>query len=473
MSDADDILDFEKPEEAVEAEPKSIQLTDEEGVSTSWFQAVRITVSSKNFTIFLVTAWIYSSLQVVNRYFPLYLRDVGLTYVLVAVLVSLLTGISLIGEFVSGYLADNYDRRKLASVTMAINGVGYFIIAFSGDILIMAIGFMMFGIASFTSKGGTAYIMEQIDRRHGGVAVSLFTLGTVFGLIPLFVVGVLLNFGIEFLSVMSTMFMISGIAYMICAFIRIMWLDSTDPGKRAVKSDNVVRDFISENIRSIKLLARVFPVFIAVFCIDALSDTFYGFANLYYVNETLGFGINDINLMLLLTLTFSIPLTLYLGRLFDKYGGKKLTLMVYSVMPIAIGLLIVAQNVPYIAPVSWLAAADSIYPGLSVLFSLAFIATAIKSINDVLWMSVINTYIQKSLPRQDLGKMLSLTAVFVLTIVTVGQIPAGVIYELFRGIPLLFMALALNFVILYILAVRSIEPRVSVEELEQELEHNL
>jgi len=474
LSDADDILEFEKPEEEeVEAEPESAQLTDEEGVSTSWFQAVRITVSNKNFTIFLVTAWIYSSLQVVNRYFPLYLRDVGLTYVLVAILVSLLTGISLIGEFVSGYLADNYDRRKLASVTMAINGVGYFIIAFSGDILIMAIGFMMFGIASFTSKGGTAYIMEQIDRRHGGVAISLFTLGTVFGLVPLLVVGVLLNLGIEFLSVMSTMFMISGIAYMICAFIRIIWLDSTDPSKRAVKSDNVVRDFISENIRSIKLLARVFPVFIAVFCIDALSDTFYGFANLYYVNETLGFGINDINLMLLLTLTFSIPLTLYLGRLFDKYGGKKLTLMVYSVMPIAIGLLILAQNVPYIAPASWLAAADSIYPGLSVLFSLAFIATAIKSINDVLWMSVINTYIQKSLPRQDLGKMLSLTAVFVLTIVTFGQIPAGVIYELFRGIPLLFLALGLNFVILYVLAARSIEPRISVEELEEELENNL
>jgi len=443
--------------------------TREEQESVSWFEAVRRTVSNKNFTIFLLTAWIYSSLQVVNRYFPLYLRDVGLTYIMVGVLVSLLTGVSLIGEFVSGYLADNYDRRKLASITMAINGIGYFIIAFSGDILIMAIGFMMFGISSFTGKGGTAYIMEQIDRRHGGVAVSLFTLGTVFGLIPLFVVGVLLNFGNEFLVVMRTMFVVSGVAYMICAFIRIKWLDSTDPGKRAAKSENVVRDFISENIRSIKLLARVFPVFIAVFCIDALSDTFYGFANLYYVNETLGFGIGDINLMLLLTLTFSIPLTLYLGKLFDKYGGKKLTLTVYSVMPIAIGLLIVAQHVPYIAPVSWLAVADSIYPGLSVLFSLAFIATAIKSINDVLWMSVINTYIQKSLPRQDLGKMLSLTAVFVLSIVTFGQIPAGVIYELFQGIPLLIMALGLNFVILYILAAKSIEPRVSVEELEEEL----
>ncbi len=462
MTDIEEIA-----QEVGETEP--VPSDDEEAASVSWFQAVRTLLSNKNFSIFILTAWIYSSLQVINRYFPLFLRDIGLTYIMVGVLVSILTGISLIGEFVSGYLADNYDRRILASVTMAINAVGYFIIAYSGDIIMMALGFMMFGISSFTGKGGTAYIMEQMDRRHGGVGVSLFTLGTVFGLIPLFVVGVLLNFGVAFLGVMRTMFTFSGIAYMICALIRIRWLDPTQPRKREAKSDSVIRDFFSENIRSIKLLARVFPVFITVFCIDALSDTFYGFANLYYVNETLGFGIGDINLMLLLTLTFSIPLTLYLGRLFDKHGGKKLTLMVYSVMPIAIGLLIVAQYVPYIAPTSWLEAADSVYSGLSVLFSLAFIATAIKSINDVLWMSVINTYIQKSLPRQDLGKMLSLTAVFVLSIVTFGQIPAGVIYELFRGLPLLFMALGLNFVILYILAARSIEPRVSVEELEEEL----
>jgi MFS family permease len=466
MTDIEEIA-----EEVEETEP--VPSDEDEATSVSWFQAVRTLLSNKNFSIFILTAWIYSSLQVINRYFPLFLRDIGLTYIMVGVLVSLLTGISLIGEFVSGYLADNYDRRILASVTMAINAVGYFIIAYSGDIIMMALGFMMFGISSFTGKGGTAYIMEQMDRRHGGVGVSLFTLGTVFGLIPLFVVGVLLNFGVAFLGVMRTMFTFSGIAYMICALIRIRWLDSTQPRKRETKSDSVIRDFFSENIRSIKLLARVFPVFIAVFCIDALSDTFYGLANLYYVNETLGFGIGDINLMLLLTLTFSIPLTLYLGRLFDKHGGKKLTLMVYSVMPIAIGLLIVAQYIPYIAPTSWLEAADSVYSGLSVLFSLAFIATAIKSINDVLWMSVINTYIQKSLPRQDLGKMLSLTAVFVLSIVTFGQIPAGVIYELFRGLPLLFMALGLNFVILYILAARSIEPRVSVEELEEELGQGL
>jgi MFS family permease len=135
-------------------------------------------------------------------------------------------------------------------------------------------------------------------------------------------------------------------------------------------------------------------------------------------------------------------------------------------MPLAIFLLIVAQNVQYIAPQSWVDALNGFFPGLGVLFSLAFIGTAIKSINDVLWMSVINTYIQKSLPRQELGKMLGLTTFFVLLTGTFAPILSGYIYEFYQGVPLLFMALALNIVILIILGTRSIEPNIEVEEIE-------
>ncbi len=437
-----------------------------EVAETTWLQSVRATLRNKNFTIFLITSWIYSSVQVVNRYFNLYFRDLGLTYVLIGVLTSGVGVVVLVGEFVSGYLADNHDRKKLASVTMAINGVGYFLFVFAFDIWSIAIAWLMFALSSFTGKGGTAYIMEQIDRRHGGVAISLFTLGTVFGLVPLFALGVLLNIGQTFVTVMRIMFFVSGVAYIVCAAIRIVWLDPTSGQKRPDRSKNIVRDFLRENVRGLKTLVKVFPVFIAVLSLDALSDTLYGFSSLYYVNETLSFGIADINLMMLLTLTISIPLTLLLGRFFDKHGGRRLTTVVYSVMPVAMVLLILAQSVPYVAPPEWITAADSIYAGLSVIFSLAFIATAVKSINDVLWFSVINTYIQKSLPRQDLGKMLSLATVVVLLFVTVGPIPAGVIYELYRGIPLLYMALVLNVVILIVLVRKSIEPRVSVQELE-------
>jgi hypothetical protein len=59
VPEIDDILDVEDLEEVIEAETEYL-LQDDETSTTTWFQAVRKTVSKKNFTIFLLTAWIYS-----------------------------------------------------------------------------------------------------------------------------------------------------------------------------------------------------------------------------------------------------------------------------------------------------------------------------------------------------------------------------------------------------------------------------
>jgi MFS family permease len=402
----------------------------------------------------------------VQRYFNLYLRDLGINYVLIGVLGSIFPMVALVGELIAGYLADNYDRRRLAIISIATNSIAFIILAFAVDIWGVALGFITFGLSSFTGQGGTAYIMEQIDKRYGGVAVSLFTLGTVLGLLPLFAIGVLLDVGMTLVEAMRLMLLLAGVAYFGCVVIRIFLLDPSLPIERANESDNVIRDFISETVRGLKLLVTAFPIFLIIICLDAFSDSWYQFASLFYVNETLAFGIGEINFMLLITLLISVPLTLYLGRVFDRHGGRRLTIAVYSVMPFAIALLILAQWIPFVVPLELREAVDSLYPGLSVVFSLAFIATALKSINDVLWHTVIGTYIQKSLPRRDLGKMLGLTTFFILVLYTIGPIPAGIIYDLFAGFPLLAVAFILNIVILIILITKSIEPRLDSEELE-------
>jgi MFS family permease len=387
---------------------------------------------------------------------------------MVGVLISLMFVVNIFGTIFSGYIADNYDRRKLSGITMIVNGVAFLILALSTDMLAITISLIIFGLSSFTATAGQAYAMEQVDRRLGGVANSLFTLGTTWGLVPLFLVTILLGMGIGFVVVMQLLLFIAGILYMISALVRLTVLKSLPKPVRADRKGNILRDFLGENVRGLKLLFRVFPVFVAVISIDAFSDSFYRFASLYYVNETLAFTIGEINLMILVTLIFSVPLTLYLGRVFDKRGGRGVTIAVYAVMPIAVGLLILAQHIPYIAPANWLAVLDAIYPGLSIMFSLAFIATALKSINDTLWFSILGTYILKSLPRQDLGKILSLTMVVVFLFVSIGPIPAGIIYDAWQGLPLLYAVVFLNIIILAVLITKSIEPRVDVEELEKE-----
>ncbi|MFW9920890.1 MAG: MFS transporter, partial [Candidatus Thorarchaeota archaeon] len=407
----------------------------------TWFQSVRYVTRNSNWTIYLLTVWIYSSLNVLYQYFNLFFRDIGIGYIEVGFLLSAMFGIRLLGNFVSGYLADNYDRRKLSVFTMAVSAFGYLFLVVADGFLLVSIAMATIGLASFTGTAGVAYQMQQVDRKFGGVAQSLFNLGASLGLIPLYVISNLLGAGIEFVEVMRILLLVAAILYLIAAAVRAFALESIPIPKRYVSSGNLLRDFLAENIRGLRLLVRVFPVFVGLICLDALSDSFYQFANTYYLNETLEYTIGDINLMFLITLLISVPLTLWLGRFFDKHGGRKITVIVYGIMPISIILLIMARFIPYYTPIEWVASLNAIYPGLGVLLTLAFLATAMKSINDTLWFSVLGTYIQKSLPRQDLGKLFSLTNVLILGFIAVGPIPAGWIYSLWQGLPLLAITL--------------------------------
>ncbi len=435
----------------------------------TWLQSVRYVTRNSNWTIYLLTVWIYSSLNVLYQYFNLFFRDIGISYIEIGLLLSGMFGIRLVGNFVSGYLADNYDRRKLSVFTMAVSALGYLFLVFADGLWLVVVAMATIGLASFTGTAGIAYQMQQVDRKFGGVAQSLFNLGNSLGLIPLYVISNLLSTGMEFVPVMRLLLLFAAILYFIAASVRAFALESIPLPKRHTTSDNLLRDFIGENIRGLRLLVRVFPVFVGLICVDALSDSFYQFANTYYLNETLEYTIGDINLMFLITLLISVPLTLYLGRFFDKHGGRKLTVIVYGIMPISIILLIAARFIPYYTPLEWVASLNNLFPGLGVVLTLAFLATAMKSINDTLWFSVLGTYIQKSLPRQDLGKLFSLTNVLVLAFIALGPIPAGWIYSIWQGLPLLVITLFLNIGILIVLVMKSIEPRISVEELEEEL----
>jgi MFS family permease len=446
-------------------------IDQEENVENSWISSVRYLMSNRNFKIFVVTNWIVGSLGIIWQVLNLYLRDLGIDYIALGFLYSIMTIVLLLGNFVASYLADNYNRRNLAIVTMALNGMGYLILAFATSFEMVAFGLLIIATSNFTGQGGTAYIMQIIDRKYGGVAVSLFTLGTIFALGPLFAMAIMFNAGWEFIFIMRVVFFVGSILFGVTVVIRILWLDSTPIPERE-RHSSILRDFISESYRGLKLLLRVFPILVGVMMIDALSDGFYNFSNLFYVNETLDFNIGQIFLMLLITMIVSVPLTLFLGRRFDQRGGKGITLAVYSVMPIALTLLIVAKYIPYVAPDSWVTFLDTVYPGLGVILSLAFIATAIKTTNDNLWRTVLDSYVQKSLPKADIGKMLGLSALMVQLVGIISPIFSGIIYTLYEGVPLIIGAIILNIIIIIILKTKSIEPRVDVLALEEELKSN-
>ena len=68
--------------------------------------------------------------------------------------------------------------------------------------------------------------------------------------------------------------------------------------------------------------------------------------------------------------------------------------------------------------------------------------------------------------------MLGLSTLMVLLIGIISPIFSGFIYSLYEGVPLIIGAIILNIVILIILVTKSIEPRVDLLALEEELKSN-
>ena len=148
---------------------------------------------------------------------------------------------------------------------------------------------------------------------------------------------------------------------------------------------------------------------------------------------------------------------------------KKTTLLVYSIMPICVGLLIIAQDVQYWVPESIYYAADSIIGGLGLVFTTPFLAIVIKAINDSLWALVLMTLIQKSMPRTDTAKILGIFWTVVYIVTSPGYFFGGLIFEFLGPSNMFVVIMIANLLILGGIAkygFRAKEPETLTERID-------
>ncbi|MFX1540743.1 MAG: hypothetical protein ACFFBX_08210, partial [Promethearchaeota archaeon] len=159
-----------------------------------------------------------------------------------------------------------------------------------------------------------------------------------------------------------------------------------------------------------------------------------------------------------------IPLSVTVGGFFDRRGSRRAILAVYSVMPITLVLLILAPIFPYWLPIQVVEPLVAMYPILEPLVSTAFIAIAMKQINDILWWTLILTYLRKAIPRSETAKMLSIFFIIVMLAFVITPVPSGILYTYYGALPLLGLTLGINLIILGILVFGNIEPKPIPEE---------
>jgi MFS family permease len=421
--------------------------SDEETEETSLRDSLKAIFSWRNYSVYLTTGWAITSFSYMGLFLSLYLIDLNWEYVLIGALFSTVNFIAIMSRFIGGYVGDVVNRKYLAAGATLCLAIYNLLLGLSIEFSIIFIALLFGAVVELFKGGSSAFIMENIPKKHSGLGISLFTSsGRFFGVITLAAL-VLLVPMLGFGPALRSMFFVGGILLLVSAAVRAILLEGGSP-KEQKDTRSVFRAFFEDNKRTAGILFRAAPGLLAVVVVDGLSDSLFKFGANIYIYEVIGIGFEGIAVMTLSTAILSIPLLLKTGRMTDRKGVTRAALIVYSAMPICAALMILSPYAPYWAPQSWVLGIEGIVAGLGAIFSTPFIAVVIKSANDAVWYLILFTLIQKNLPKKDSSKILG-TFWFVTYLSTsIGPYLGGLIFQLWVPQYLFVIVLALNIAIM-------------------------
>ncbi|MGY5854430.1 MAG: MFS transporter [Candidatus Thorarchaeota archaeon] len=422
----------------------------DEHTKKDFWSSVKDIFAWRNYSIYLLTAWVYNAGFAISSYFNLYLWTLYGDYILIGAMLTIYFVIAGITRMIGGYVGDVVDRKNLSVIAMLIYAAYYVVLGLYTDPVIVMVALMCLACVEIVKGGSSAYIMDNIPREHSGLALSLFTAGRSLGIITLLIFGAMLPL-IAFGESLRIIYLAIGILLLLCTVIRAVYLESSGKQERNGER-HILKDFIAENGRIIKLILTTVPGMLAVMIIDGISDSIFKFGALIYTNVTLDVEFAGINIILLATLIIQVPLLLKVGRFTDRMGVQKASLLVYAMMPISAYLLFIAEGFTYWMPLSVVSSADSVFSGLGVIFSTPFIAIVMKYVNDSLWWLVLFALVRRKMPQKDTSKILAVFMTTVYICGSIGPLIGGFLFELMPHSWLFFIVLVLNLLILLTIA---------------------
>jgi MFS family permease len=420
----------------------------------SLVDSLRAIFSWRNYSVYLTTAWVFAAFNYMGVFLNLYLNsELGWSYVLIGFVMSFIAAVSTISRLIGGYVGDVSNRKNLSVIAMFMMAAYNLILGVSENFTWILIALLFYSTMDVFKSGSTAFIMDNIPKKHSGLGISLFHAGRVFGIVTLGVF-VILTPALLFGPALRLMFFSAGLLLVFCAIARAFLLEGSAP---EAKRDGVslFKSFIQENRRAANMLFKAVPGMITIVVLDSLSDALFRFGSYIYINEEVKIEIPGLTLMTIVTIIVSVPILLGTGRFSDRRGERKTALFVYSLMPLSALLLFIAPAFPYWVPDFVRYQADSVFEGLGALFSTPFVALILKAVNDAVWNLLLLTTIQKNLPRRDTAKILSVFWFIVYLLASIGPLVGGFIFH--YSLPGLFVVIfILNIIILGWIATRGL-----------------
>ena len=421
----------------------------------SLVDSLRSIFSWRNYSVYLATSWVFAAFSYMGVFLTVYLSaELHWEYVLIGAVLSVVAAVSAISRLIGGYVGDVSNRKSLSVVAMFMMAMYNLILGASREFTWILIALLFFSTMDIFKGGSTAFIMDNIPKKHGGLGISLFSAGRVFGIVTLGVFVILSqpdNFGVA----LQSMFLLGGVFLTFSAIARAILLKGSAPDTKR-EGVSLLRSFYQENKRALTMLLKAVPGMIAIVILDSLSDALFKFGSYLYIYDQVQIKIPGLTLMTIVTIIVSVPLLLGSGRFSDRRGERKTALLVYSLMPLCALLLLISPIFPYWVPEFVRNQADSVFNGLGAIFSTPFVALVLKSVNDSVWYLLLLTIIQKNLPRRDTAKILSVFWFIVYLLSSIGPFVGGFLFQYFYQGYLFVVVFVLNLIILGWIATRGL-----------------
>lgn len=416
---------------------------------TSYLDNLKIVFQSRNYTIILLTNYSGSIFLAAWIYLNLYFRDIGISYYEIGLADAWMMFLGLFAMMLGGYTADRFIpyRKYMAAFNMFFLAVASFLIPNVTDFTGLLVVWTVFGFSQFCQSSIDPITFEALPPEQMGTGTSLFTLGGIFSILGLMIVGILIkNRFVDGMKIFWYFFTVVAILNFIA---RLLFLEKTEPAKDYTNNGNgKVRDLFDQYKKGFTVLLATIPLFLIVFLFDVAADIAYNFGRNFYLNEEVGMNYTDINVTMIAATALGIIGGLFAGFFLDRnQNDAKVMFIVYFLLPFSLLLLLNSVSFPL-----WTTLLPQDELG-AIISSTAFLAVVIKSGNDEVWRTVAWGAVGRNLPREHTGKVMAILSMSVSILGVVVSPIAGYLYQTQGGQPLLLIAFVLNVIILSLLLV--------------------
>ncbi|MHA2312546.1 MAG: MFS transporter, partial [Candidatus Thorarchaeota archaeon] len=185
MEESSEREDPETREEMDEGAPTS----NESEKKDSLRKSLRAIFSWRNYSVYLITSWIYSGFAVIYSFLTLYLWEIGWEFIVIGGALTATAALSALSRFLGGYVGDVTNRKNLAVIAMFMMATYHLIIGLRTEPIFIFGALLLYGSLGIAQGGSSAFIMDNIPKEHSGLALSLFRMGNSFGILTLLAFG--------------------------------------------------------------------------------------------------------------------------------------------------------------------------------------------------------------------------------------------------------------------------------------------